>query len=56
MGSQASSYVRQGERERGGTAVEYALMGSLIAMAIVAAVRLIGPALIPYFDAVAAAL
>lgn len=40
--------------ESGATAVEYAIMASLIAVVIVAAVQAIGTSLIPIFNAVAA--
>ena len=43
-------------REAGATAVEYAIMGALIAVVIAAAVALIAPQLIPFFLAVAAAV
>jgi len=43
-------------RDRGATAVEYALLASLIAAVIAATVVLIGPALVPGFDAVSADL
>lgn len=40
------------EQERGATAVEYALIISLIAAVIVGVVTMIGPALLPGFQAV----
>lgn len=43
-------------RESGATAVEYALIASLIAGVIMATVRLIGPALVPGFQDVVAGL
>ena len=42
--------------EKGATAVEYALVAALIAGVIAGAVALIGPALVPGFSAVSAAL
>ena len=42
--------------EKGATAVEYALLASLIAGVIAGTVALIGPALVPGFTAVIAAL
>ena len=42
--------------ERGATAIEYALIGSLIFMVIIASVSAIGVNLTPIFAAVAAAL
>lgn len=39
-------------RERGATAVEYALLASLVAAVIAGTVALIGPALLPGFEAV----
>lgn len=39
-------------RERGATAVEYAILASLIAGVIAATVALIGPALLPGFQTV----
>lgn len=43
-------------REHGATAVEYALLASLIAGVIAATVALIGPALLPGFQAVIAGI
>jgi Flp pilus assembly pilin Flp len=42
----------RGNGESGATAVEYAIVASLIAGVIVATVALIGPALVPGFQAV----
>ena len=42
------------KEESGATAVEYAIMASLIAVVIVAAVQALGASLIPIFNTVAA--
>lgn len=44
--------IARGSKEAGATAVEYAIVASLIAGVIVATVALIGPALVPGFQAV----
>jgi Flp pilus assembly pilin Flp len=46
----------RGNRESGATAVEYAILASLIAAVVVAAVRFIGLALVPGFELVSAGL
>ena len=49
-------YRARGSFESGATAVEYALVASLVAGVIAATVSLIGPALVPGFQAVIDAL
>ena len=44
------------DRERGATMIEYGLLAGLISIAALAAIRLIGPALLATFNEVAGAL
>jgi pilus assembly protein Flp/PilA len=44
------------DRERGATMIEYGLLAGLISIAALAAIKLIGPALLATFNEVAAAL
>jgi Flp pilus assembly pilin Flp len=48
--------LRHLQEEKGATAVEYALLAALIAGVVAGTVALIGPALVPGFTAVIAAL